>query len=261
MANPKASLDFTHAGRVATLTLRAPRANILDEAMIGAIQSGLRQVEARGEVCAVVIAGEGPHFSFGASVEEHLPDRIRTTLESLHDLIRGLLAIPAPTIAAVRGQCLGGGFELALACDLIVAEENATLACPEIKLGVFPPAASVLLPARIGAARAAALTITGAPLSGVEAAGTGLVARLAPAGGLDAVLEQWLADAFLSRSVAGLRFAAAAIRGSVRDAVDRLLGPAERLYLDGLMRDPDAVEGIHAFLDKREPRWSIPAAV
>jgi cyclohexa-1,5-dienecarbonyl-CoA hydratase len=254
-AQPRATLEFLHGGSVARLTLRAPKANILDAAMIAALDEGVRDIIARGSLNAVIITSAGPHFSFGASVEEHLPDRIRLTLAALHALLRRLLDVPAPTIGALRGQCLGGGLELALACDLLIAEETAQLGCPEIKLGVFPPAASALLPARVGAARAAALTLTGASISGKDAAAMGLVTRVAPDGGLEASLEAWLAEAFLTRSPAGLRFAAEASRAEVRRAAAEILPAAESLYLNDLMRESDAVEGIRAFLEKREPRW------
>jgi cyclohexa-1,5-dienecarbonyl-CoA hydratase len=255
MAAAKATLEFLHGGRVARLTLRAPKANILDAEMIAALDEAIRRVELRTDLHAIVVTSEGPHFSFGASVQEHLPDQIAVTLGALHGVLRRLLAAPAPTIAAVRGQCLGGGFELALGCDLIIAHKDASLGCPEIKLGVFPPAASVLLPARIGAARAAALTLTGVSLTAADAAAAGLVARVAD-GDLDVALDAWLAESFLPRSAAGLRFAATAVRQGVARAVEDMLPRAERIYLEGLMREPDAVEGIRAFLEKREPRWS-----
>jgi cyclohexa-1,5-dienecarbonyl-CoA hydratase len=244
----------------ARLTLRAPKANILDAAMIASLESGLRAISTRSDLHAVVIDAEGPNFSFGASVEEHLPDRIALTLAALHGLIRRVLDAPTPTIAAVRGRCLGGGFELALACDLLIAEESAQLACPEIALGVFPPAASVLLPARIGAARAAALTVTGMPVTGREAAAMGLVTRVVADGTLDAAVEAWLNEAFLNRSTAGLKYAAVAARAGVRRAFDEGIAAAESLYLDRLMREPDAAEGIRAFLEKRQPRWAGTAA-
>jgi enoyl-CoA hydratase/carnithine racemase len=125
-----------------------------------------------------------------------IPEQIGGTLTRLHGLLRRIAEAPAPTIASVRGQCLGGGLELALACDLILAEETAQLGCPEIQLGVFPPAASALLPVRIGAGPAASLVLSGASVSGVAAAATGLVARTASPGQLDAVLAQWLACRF-----------------------------------------------------------------
>ena len=219
------------------------------------LESAFESLASRRDLKAIVLIGERPNFSFGASVQEHLPEQISGTLTRLHGLLRRIAEAPAPTIAAVRGQCLGGGLELALACDLILAEETAQLGCPEIQLGVFPPAASALLPARIGAGPAASLVLTGASMSGATAAAIGLVARTAGPGQLDAVLAQWLAADFLPRSPSALRYAALAVRRPLMRALEQDLPVIERLYLQELMSEPDAAEGIRAFLEKRPPRW------
>src|SRR6185503_8308761 len=109
-------------------------------AMISELDSIFETLQTRRELRAIVLEAEGPHFSFGASVEEHLPEQIRGALARLGALLRRVASAPAPVIAAVRGQCLGGGLELVLACDLVVAESSAQLGTPEIRLGVFPPA-------------------------------------------------------------------------------------------------------------------------
>jgi cyclohexa-1,5-dienecarbonyl-CoA hydratase len=204
---------------------------------------------------AIVLGAEGPHFSFGASVQEHLPEHIAATLSALHGLLRTVADAPAPVIAAVRGQCLGGGFELVLACDLILAEAGAQFACPEIKLGVFAPAASALLPARIGEAAAATLLITGQSLTAVRAATLGLVARVVDGNPEDAV-NNWLETDFLPRSPSSLGFACRGARLALRRALDEDLPRLENLYLRELMSTPDAVEGIRAFLEKRSPQWA-----
>ncbi len=204
---------------------------------------------------AIVLGAEGPNFSYGASVEEHLPGQIASALADLHALLGRFLDLPAPTLAAIRGACLGGGLELALACDLLLAEQGARLGQPEIKLAVFPPAASALLPARIGAGPAAELILTGTTWSGARAAERGLVARTAPDGALEEELASWLAEDFLDRSPAALAQAARASRRTLRRAVEEELPRLERQYLDELMAEPDAVEGIRAFLEKRPPRW------
>lgn len=251
----KARLTFEHNHQVARLTLAAPKANILDRQMMADLEKILDELQARRDLKAIVVAAEGPHFSYGASVEEHLPEQIAATLARLHRLLRRLVELPAPTIAAVRGQCLGGGFELVLACDLVLAEETAQFGSPEIKLGVFPPAASALLPARIGAGPAAALVLTGASWNGKTAAAAGLVARTAPEGELDAELAAWLAADFLPRSPVALRQAALATRRACQHALAEDLPELERRYLEDLMAEPDATEGIRAFLERRPPRW------
>lgn len=256
MSWQKVKLVFTHQERVARLWLSSPKGNILDRCMIAELSAALKACR-RYSLHAIVISAEGPHFSFGASVEDHLPENIAPTLAALHAVLRQLADAPAPTIAAVQGQCLGGGFEVVLGCDLVLAEESARFACPEIKLGVFPPAASALLPAKLGAAKAASLAICGNALDAREAAACGLVSRAAPAGQLEPVLQKWLEADFLTRPAIALRCAAEAVRCSLRAALEEDLPAVERLYLEVLMASPDPVEGIRAFLEKREPAWDL----
>jgi cyclohexa-1,5-dienecarbonyl-CoA hydratase len=254
-AAKKARLEFDHEGQVARVILCSPKGNIIDQAMMGDLELIFEELATRVDLKAIVLIGEGPTFSFGASVQEHLPEQIGETLTRLHALLRHIAEAPAPTIAAVRGRCLGGGLELALACDLILAEETALLGCPEIQLGVFPPSASAFLPVRMGTGPAAALVLGGASLDGKAAAAVGLVNRTAAPGQLDTELAEWLAAEFLSRSPIALRCAARAIRRRLLRAMEEDLPELERMYLQDLMSDPDAVEGIRAFLEKRQPRW------
>jgi cyclohexa-1,5-dienecarbonyl-CoA hydratase len=252
----KARLELGEDRRIAHVFLAAPKANILDEEMVTNLDAIFESLETERELRAIVIEGEGLHFSFGASVEEHLPDQIGGALARLGGLLRRVAAAPAPTIAAVRGQCLGGGFELALACDIIIAEENAQLGAPEIKLGVFPPAASVLLPIRIGVADATAMILTGESWTGMRAMQQGLVTRVVPENGLRLGVASYIEDHFASRSPAALRHATRVVRRTVVRALHEELPNVDRVYLDELMAEPDAVEGIRAFLERRQPAWA-----
>ncbi len=251
-------LEFTHDDRVARITLARPKANLLDRPMIRELHEAVSQITSR-PLNAIVIGAEGPHFSFGASVQEHLPDQIADTLRELHGLLKELHEASAPLIAAVRGQCLGGGFELTLACDLIIADKTAQFAVPEIKLAVFAPAASVLLPLRVGQGLAARLLLTGAAITADEAAAKGLVTKVTE--DLDAEIEHWLESDFLPRSPSSLQFACRAARMSLRRTFASDLAQQENLYLSELMTTPDAVEGIRAFLEKRAPRWDRAAVL
>lgn len=254
----KAKLEFTHGGQVARIVLASPKANILDWVMMSDLKAAFEELVPRRDLKAVVLIGDGPNFSYGASVQEHLPDQIANTLEKLHNLLLTVARAPAPTIAAVHGQCLGGGFELVLACDLVIAEENAQFGCPEIKLGVFPPAASALLPEKIQRGWASSMVLTGASWSGATAAQCGLVSRTTAIAGLDEGLARWLESDFLPRSTAALRHTAHAIRRPLVRALEEDLTVLERMYLDELMAEPDAIEGIQAFLEKRQPQWGSP---
>jgi cyclohexa-1,5-dienecarbonyl-CoA hydratase len=254
LSGERATLELTHDGRLARVQLAAPKANILDRAMIADLDRACDALAGRRGLVAIVVGAEGPSFSYGASVEEHLPGEIEQVLAELHALLARFLELPAPTIAAIRGSCLGGGLELALVCDLLLAEEGARLGQPEIKLGVFPPAASALLPARVGAGPASELILTGSTWSGKRAAELGLVTRTTPDGTLEEALSEWLAE-FLERSPAALAQAVRATRRALKRAVAEELPQLERQYVDELMAEPDAVEGIRAFLEKRPARW------
>lgn len=257
----KARLEHQHEGQVANVFLAAPKANILDRAMMADLQKIFAELSPRHDLKAIIVTADGPNFSFGASVQEHLPEQIAATLAQLRELLVLMVRAPAPTIAAVRGQCLGGGFELVLACDLIVAEETAQFGSPEIKLGVFPPAASALLPLRVGGGWASKLVLTGESWTGAAAAKMGLVSRLAAAGELEAQLEKWMEADFLPRSAVALRYAARATRLPILSALEKDLPLLEKMYLEELMAEPDAVEGIRAFIEKRPPVWGQPKPV
>jgi cyclohexa-1,5-dienecarbonyl-CoA hydratase len=251
----KIRLEWTNDERVARITLAAPKANIVDLAMTRELDAAFAQCAARS-LNAIVVAADGPHFSFGASVQEHLPAQIAEALPALHALLRRIHESPAPVIAAVRGQCLGGGFEVVLACDLVIADKTAQFGSPEIKLAVFAPAASALLPVRIGQSVAAKILLTGASISADEAARCGLVAKLVD--DLEGGLNQWIESDFLSRSPSSLSYACRAARHSLERAFNVDLARMEDLYLSGLMSTPDAEEGIRAFLEKRSPQWHKP---
>lgn len=255
MSGQRAELKLEHDGRVARLRLAAPKANILDRAMVADLDRACDALQKRRGLVAIVLDAEGPNFSYGASVAEHLPGEIEVVLAELHALLARFLELPAPTIAAIRGSCLGGGLELALVCDLILAEDGARLGQPEIKLAVFPPAASALLPVRIGGGPASELILTGASWSGRRAAALRLVTRTTPDGTLDDAISAWLSEDFLDRSPAALAQAVRATRLPLRRALKSDLPRFERQYLQELMREPDAVEGIRAFLEKRPARW------
>jgi cyclohexa-1,5-dienecarbonyl-CoA hydratase len=252
----RARLEFEHDDKVARLVLAAPKANILDRAMMGELHDLAGRLLERRDLRAIVVTAEGPHFSFGASVEEHLPGAIEEALAALSQLLARMLELPAPTIAAVRGQCLGGGLEVVLGCDLILAEESTWLGCPEIKLAVFPPAATALLPLKIGTGPAAELLLTGDSWTAKRAHSLGLVTHICAEGTLDEALAGWLEAAFLPRSPAALRQGVEALRRRARKAVAVDLPDLERQYIEELMAEPDAEEGIRSFLEKRSPRWS-----
>lgn len=240
----------------AAFTLFHPKGNIVTTEMVTSLRTALEEIGQNPHLKLISIEGAGKDFSFGASIPEHAPEQIGRVLPEMHALIYDLLDASAPTAALVRGRCFGGGFELALACDFILAEEDATFALPEIALGVFPPAASVLLPARVGLAQSAASLLTGTTVTAREWHSRGLLQLLAAPGTLDAAVAAWFSREIAPRSAAALRHGVAAMRMALRAHVGEVLPRIERLYLDDLMRTYDAVEGIAAFMAKRQPAWT-----
>lgn len=238
------------------LIIDQPKANILSIAVMRALRRALVEAQQSEQVKLVTIEGAGDHFSYGASVEEHRADVIAAALGELHGLIRDLLELQAPTAAVVRGRCLGGGFEVALACDVIFASTTAVLGVPEITLGVFPPAAMALLPLRVGASRATGPVLTGQTAPATKWQETGLIELVAPAQELEAAVDHWFDAHLAPRSAAALRYAAYALRTGARHHLAQVLPELEDLYLNRLMRTKDAVEGIEAFIEKRPPVWS-----
>jgi cyclohexa-1,5-dienecarbonyl-CoA hydratase len=240
-------------GALLRLRLERPRANIVDAEMIGALHGALEAAKQRTLWRGVLLDADGPNFSFGASVEEHLAGRCAGMLTALHALVLEMLAFPAPILVAVRGQCLGGGLELALAGGPVFAAPDAKFAQPEIKLGVFAPAASVLLPYRVGPSAAEDLLFSGRAIGAAGAQAIGLVREVAddPA----AAALAWFDAHLAGKSAAALRCALAAARAPMLRDVPARLAEVERLYLDRLMATRDAHEGLDAFLARRQPSW------
>ena len=240
-------------GRLLRVRLARPKANIVDAEMIAALAEALDGHLDNGSLGAVLLDAEGPHFSFGASVEEHMPDQCADMLASLHDLILKLAGSPVPVLCAINGQCLGGGLEVALACGRLFASKDAFLGQPEIKLAVFAPAASCLLPPRIGQGAAEDLLYTGRSVSGEEALQMGLVDGLSdePEAAALAYFDEHLAGL----SASSLRHAVEAARAPVVARLKDDLARVEKIYLDSLMSTRDAIEGLEAFVEKRKPNW------
>jgi cyclohexa-1,5-dienecarbonyl-CoA hydratase len=240
-------------GALLRLRLARPKANLIDAAMIAALAQAFAAHRDNAGLLAALVDHEGPHFSFGASVEEHLPGACEQMLASLHALLGGMLDWPRPILMSVRGQCLGGGLEFALAGNLLFAAPDAQFGQPEMKLGVFAPAASVLLPLRIGQARAEDLLYSGRSIDAPTAAAWGLANEVAedPAAAALAYFEKHLAG----KSAASLAHAVRAAREPFAELARARLEDVEALYLEELMATRDAKEGLAAFIEKRPPHW------
>ncbi len=245
---------FERDGRLLRLRLNRPKANVLDAAMISALDAALAEHGGKPGLLGILIDAEGPHFSFGVSVEEHLLAQCAAMLSGFHRLVLRVLGSPVPVLMAVRGQCLGGGLELISAGHLIFASPDARLGQPEIQIGVFAPAASCLLPERIGLAAAEDMLISGRLLAAEEAFRAGLLTEVAA--DPEAAALEYFDKHLAPKSASSLRFAVRAAREALVNRVTARLAEVEHLYLTELMGTRDAAEGLEAFLAKRPAQWS-----
>jgi cyclohexa-1,5-dienecarbonyl-CoA hydratase len=238
------------------IVLNSPKANIMEAAMLAEISAALEEIGTEKGVKLVVFEGSGKHFSFGASVQEHTKENAAMMLNAFHAVFYRLVGMAVPTMAIVRGQCLGGGMELALFCNFIVADKTAMFGQPEIVLGVFPPPASVMLPRKVGQSHADDLVLTGRSITALEAVRIGLVNVLSEEG-QDAwdTASAWIQTHILPKSALWLRIANQAVRRDFFRRVLEDLPRMEALYLKDLMESHDPNEGINAFLEKRKPVW------
>jgi len=245
------SLSVHRRGDVCELRLAAPPGNVIDRALCEALHAAIREQGNDRHLKAFVLSAEGKHFSYGASVPDHVKGKMEAFLPAFHEVFHSLARCSVPMVAAVRGLCLGGAFELVSFSSFVVAEKSASFAVPEITLGVFPPVACLTLPKKIGGARAEDLILTGRRMNADEAHASGLINVLCGDGELEAAVERFLDEHIRPKSAAVLRFVTRLARGPLLDRLPAL----ESAYIGDLMRLHDANEGIAAFLEKRKPQW------
>jgi cyclohexa-1,5-dienecarbonyl-CoA hydratase len=238
-------------GRV---VLDYPPLNILTRAALAELRASLARLAEEPELRAVLLTATGKHFSAGADVGEHLPPGYVELIPEFLDTVADIAGFPVPVVAAVRGRCLGGGFELVLGADMIVAGDSAVFGQPEIMLGVLPPATCVLLPKLASPSLAAEVVFTGDVLDADRALSTGIVNRVVPDADVETEAED-LARRMTRHSAAALRVGKRMLRGDPGD-LRAELREAGRLYDEELMATADAVEGLTAFLEKRKPEWT-----
>lgn len=249
-------IKFQVDDRVARITFARPPLNVFNIAMMREIGAALNE-SARREICAIVFAADKDcrAFSAGVAVEEHVQETIYQMLDAFHTIFRQLEQIAKPVIALVDGAALGGGCEIVAACDIVIASERSRFGLPEVKLGVFPPVATILLPRVIGEKRARELILTGEIIDAVEAGRLGLCNHVVPGSHLEPKLLE-VSSKLRELSGTSLEFTRRAMdMGRSGRTFDEALAEQENIYLHELMRTVDANEGIKAFMEKRKPVW------
>lgn len=252
----KIKLEHTHNNSVARIFLDDGKGNVLDSIMMNELNELLESFKDKNDLKLITFEGAGKHFSFGASVEEHTKEKAAEMLKSFHQIFYSITDLSIPTLAKISGQCLGGGLELALVCNFIFADKSANIGQPEILLGVLPPPASVILPLKIGNAKAEELIITGMAISADKGKAIGLINEVyADKDTMEKEINEWINKNIINKSASSLRYVVRASRTTFNHLLRRMLPDVEALYINGLMNTEDANEGINSFLEKRKPDW------
>lgn len=239
---------------VATLTLNRPPLNVLNIEMMEEINSFFEGLMKEHSLKLLVIQAAGKAFSAGVDVGEHLGDLVYKMIEVFHRMFRLMDSLKVPSIAIVNGSALGGGCELALYCDLVVATEKAKFGQPEIQVGVFPPIAALIFPRIIGRKKAMELILSGEVISAREALSLGLINKIVSEASFTEEINGFI-EKFKKLSGIVLKLTKEAALAGLNDNMDQGLKAIERIYLDQLMKTKDANEGLKAFLEKRKPTW------
>jgi len=253
-------MEFKHIvlqqeDNVSTILINRPPYNVLDIEAINETSMALRLVEKDSSTKVVVIRGAGGKaFIAGVDVKDHSEEKGEEMVEAFTSLMHGLISVGKPTIAAVEGVCSGGGFEMAMYCDMVVAEEGAKFSQPEIKLAVFPGPAIVLLNRKIGRNNAFEMIITGDPIDASEAEKLGLVNKVAPKGEMDRVLKEFCGR-ITDKSLATLKLTRYAIYRAYDMEFRKAFEWVDDVYSGKVMHTEDFKEGISSFIEKRKPVW------
>ncbi len=239
---------------VATLTLNRPPLNVLNIEMMGEINSYLEELKKEKSLKLIVLQAMGKAFSAGVDVGEHMGDMAPKMIETFHKMFRLMDELKVPTLAIVNGSALGGGCELALYCDMVIATEKSRFGQPEIQVGVFPPIAALIFPRIIGRKKAMELILSGETISAQEALNIGLINKVIPEASFEEEVNGFI-EKFKKLSGIVLRLAKEATLAGLNDDMEKGLKIIEKIYLEDLMKSHDAMEGLKAFLEKRKPTW------
>jgi cyclohexa-1,5-dienecarbonyl-CoA hydratase len=248
------TIQFHPGPRVATIMLNRPPLNIIDMEMLNELSAAWSEIEDLKTQVAVISAAGEHAFSAGVNVADHAPGKIEATLETFHRMILRIRKSDCVTIAAIHGHTLGGGAELAMMCDFIIAADDAQIGQPEISLGCYPPVAVAHLPGAIGFHKASEMVLLGEPMSAREAERFGLINKVVLRLSLTETVDSYV-DRLLTKSSAILALAKRALREGTGHHFEKALDRAQELYLRELVKTEDMLEGMNAFFEKRSPSW------
>ncbi len=253
MAEPK-FLKIAKDDQVARITLDRPKHNVLDIPMMIELNSELEKIAADSALKCVVITGEGKSFCAGVEVGDHKPDNVDMMVATFNRIFELINMIDIPVIAAVNGACLGGGMELAIACDIVLASEKAIFGQPEIKLGFFPPYAALRLPELVGVAKAIEIVTTGQNYSAQQSKDLGFVSQVAPVDGFAEAVENTVKQITMASPLI-IRLNKRAVKRHIGTSFFQGVDLVSNYFLKTLMKTEDTLEGIASFEERRKPVW------
>jgi cyclohexa-1,5-dienecarbonyl-CoA hydratase len=241
-------------GPVVRLTLNRPEYNMLNEQMLNELAWGIETLHEKDEVKLVIIDSACKVFSGGIDIAEYTTQRVFQMLDAFQHVFLAMLEVGKPVMAVVNGPAIGGGSELAMFGDIVVATPKARFAQPEITIGVFPPLASTIVPYIVGPKLALELVLTGEPITAERAKELGMVNRLVN----EDQLEKTVADLtarITAQSGPVLTMAKKAILGGMGLSITEGLKASMNIFLNELYKLEDSQEGLRALLEKRKPQW------
>ncbi|OGO15659.1 MAG: hypothetical protein A2Z02_01125 [Chloroflexi bacterium RBG_16_48_7] len=249
------SIEYENVSGVARINLNRPPLNVLDIAMMKEIVQATEEAQKDPAVKLLVIAGKGKAFSGGVDVADHTADKVDAMTEVFHKMCTSIIKFPQPTVAIVNGHALGGGCELAISCDMVIASEAARIGQPEIKLGVFPPIAAIVMPQIIGRKKALELILTGDVITAAEAYRIGLVNHVVAPEKLEETAMNFIEKLSMLSGIV-MKYTKQACYAGLDGDYDAVLKKVEDIYLHKLMKTHDAAEGLKSFMEKRQAAWT-----
>ncbi len=253
MSEPKyIKIDKTDG--VAKIVLNRPKHNVLNIAMMNELNTQLDIISKDENLKCLVITGQGKSFCAGVEVSDHKPELVHDMVAVFNKIFENINKIDIPIIAAVNGACLGGGMEVAIACDIVIASEKAILGQPEIKLGFFPPYAALRLPELVGPAKAIEICTTGRTYSAAEAKHMGFVSKTAPVDDFNEIVEKTVKEIAYSSPLI-IKLNKRAVKRHIGTNFTQGVELISNYFLNTLMTTCDTLEGIKSFEEKRKPVW------
>jgi cyclohexa-1,5-dienecarbonyl-CoA hydratase len=247
-------IKYEMTDAVARVTLDRPKFNMMNIEMMDSLNGLLEGLLREDDLKCIVLYAEGKHFCTGVEVADHKPDKVGDMIATFNRIFELTEQIEVPIIASVQGYCLGGGMELAIACDIIVAAESAQFGQPEIKVGFFPPYAAMRLPQLVGPARAIEICTTGKFYSAADSRRMGMVGYVSEDDRLGETTAEIVKE-IRTNSPLIIRLNKRAVRQHLGLAFKPALAGVSDLFLNTLMKTEDTLEGIASYEEKRKPVW------